>query len=138
MANIQKGEIPLTMGGVSYTLTLNLGAMIAAETALSTPDHPVSWGDIQKCVERGHLRHIRALFWAMLRKHHPNISLDAAGELIEQFGGEVSGAMFATQAAAAPDPVDAKAVESAGPRPRKARAVNGTGANSTAPPDASV
>jgi hypothetical protein len=138
MANIQKGETTLTLGGVSYTLTLNLAAMIAAESALSTPTRHVAWGEIQQLVETGHYTHIRALFWAMLRKHHPQISLEAAGELIEEFGGEVSGAMFATQTAAAPDQADAKAVESAGPRPRKARAVNGTGANSTAPPDASV
>jgi hypothetical protein len=138
MANIQKGEIPLTMGGVSYTLTLNIAAMIAAETVLSTPTHHVTWTEIQNCVQRESITHIRAMFWAMLRRNHPQISLEKAGELIEQFGGEVTGAMFATQAAAAPDQVDAKAVESAGPRPRKARAVNGTGANSIAPPDASV
>lgn len=137
MANRERGEVSLEVEGQPYVLVLDTNAMCELEDLLSTPERPVSFVEvIQKVVNGNSMRHLRALVWAALRRHHPTMTVKEAGDLISRAGGvqafgeQLNALVNSTQ----PDPGD---VESA--RPRKAQArKGGTGAISIAKPAASA
>ena len=123
MANPERGEVALTIGDRTYTLVLDMDGICQAEAAMSSPGQIVSITEIFYGAAIGSQRHARALVWASLQRHQPDISLQRAGELMAEFGGaekffEVVKELRKTTE---PDAEDK-------PRPRKARQVNGTGA----------
>lgn len=134
MANREKGEIPVVIAGISYTLVMNHAAMIAAEDAVSTPDREVTWDEFVARVARGSAKAFRVFIWAMFQKYHRELSLDQVGELIDAAGG--ADGLKAVMEAGAKASTPAKAdVQAMGARPRKARPNDGTGENSTSPAD---
>lgn len=139
MANPERGEVSITVDETTYTMVFNMGAMIAAEEKAEAIGMPLTWDEIVTRADKGSARCFRLFIWAMLSKHHPQLTLDQVSDLIDQVGGAI-GMQRAVQAAhrgLQPDPKDAQALGPA-PRPRRARAVNGTGARSTSRPVASV
>ena len=86
MANIYKGEVSLEIDGATYTLHAGINAIADAESVFSTVDHRVTFQTIVKEAEAGSVTHIRALLWAMLRRHHKNLSLSDVGDLIDRVG----------------------------------------------------
>lgn len=108
MANRDKGEVSLSLGGTPYTLVLNMAAMIAAEELAETPTSSPTWDEIVARWGKGSAKAGRIVAWALLRKYHPKLTLEQAGELIDDAGG---GEEFAkAYAAAQADPADAKAL----------------------------
>lgn len=139
MANPERGEVSITVGETTYTMVFNMGAMIAAEEKAEAIGMPLTWDEIVTKADQGSARCFRLFIWAMLIKHHPQVTLDQVSDLIDQVGGAL-GMQRAVQAAhrsVQPDRRDVQALGST-PRPRKARAVNGTGARSTSRPVASA
>lgn len=71
MPNALKGEVEFEAGGETYTLVLDFNALCELEGALTPGD------------DRNGPRASRATLWAALRRHHRNLSLNDAGDLIE-------------------------------------------------------
>lgn len=82
MANRQRGELEIDLGGRSYTLKLSLNSMCEMEGASGRP-----FPQIVTQVARGSLTDLRAFLWAALREHHPDLTIQAVGDLIEKAGG---------------------------------------------------
>jgi hypothetical protein len=144
MANRDKGEVGITIGGQPYTLVLDIDAMIAVEERLSTPDREVTFQDVMLKADRGSVTYTRLFFWALVQRHHPTVTLEAAGHLLMEAGGmqAVLKVLAPAVVAASPDPRDLKALgiklPKKGANPRKAQDGDGTGAISTASPVASA
>lgn len=134
MANPQKDEVSVEVDGRTYTLVFNFSAMVAAESkAEAIGLKHTTWEQIFEQVQSTRsARYIRLIIWAMLIKYHPDMSLEQAGQLIDSLTIQELSHVFASgQNAVTPDPKDAAALGAPSKRPRKARAVNGTGARST-------
>lgn len=127
MANRERGEVSLTVAGQVYTMVLDIAAICELEDLFSTKEREATFQDILQRVNRNSVRHIRGMVWAALRRHHRALTLEQAGQLIEDAGGLVAfGEKLAEIAKSTrPDPEDL----SEGNRPQKAqrRKVNGTG-----------
>jgi hypothetical protein len=139
MATLPKGEIPLTLGGVSYTLTLNIGTIMAAEQqAQRVTGEVVSWDDLVTRCMNSHVSSAVILFWALFQKKHPEVTLEATASLIERYGlGELANAFAVVLGETQPDPKDlAELGQGKNARPRKARA--GTGGSTTSTPAPSL
>lgn len=77
------------MKGVSqigeYKLAFDFNALCLAENEV---------GPLGKAMENmsaGSLTAVRALFWAGLQKHHPELSLTDAGDIAQEFGFDAVG-----------------------------------------------
>jgi len=119
MANTFKGEIALTHGGKSYKMTLDFNAMCDFETETGKNALIVLEG-----METGNITatHMRALMWAGLRQHHPDMTLPLAGKIL---AGNVD-AVARASAAASPEGGDAGNVPTPRTRtvkPKKGRAL---------------
>jgi hypothetical protein len=116
MANREKGEAAVEIGGVSYTLSINTNALCEIETLFSLGGKDVSFQDVLKRAAAGQIVAARGVLWGMLRQQHPDITLKKAGELLDQLGQEEL-ASHAT-----PDPTDVATLKEDAPaRPPKAR-----------------
>lgn len=87
MANRERGERSIEINGKTYTLVLDIDAMCALEDLFSTPEKEMSFGDVMARAERGSIRHLRGIWWATLRRHHPEMSLTDASALVQEMGG---------------------------------------------------
>jgi hypothetical protein len=92
MANRVIGEVSFKLGGKDYTMCFDNDALVQLEDQLDIGIVAITtemqkWG---KEPERVRLKWIRAMLWSGLRKHHPNMTIKQAGELIDSSsGGEV-------------------------------------------------
>jgi hypothetical protein len=87
MANPQRGEVPLTVGDRSFALVLDFDALCQLEDVLSVNGQVVTAQEAIYHAMRSSLKYTRALLWAGLRRHHKDVSLIQAGELISDLGG---------------------------------------------------
>lgn len=87
MANKERGEVSFQIEGQTYTLRLDLNALCEAEAVLSTPERMVTWQQALQMAERNSLSALRAILWASLQPHHPHLSLNDVGGLIQTMGG---------------------------------------------------
>jgi hypothetical protein len=141
MANTDKGEVSLEVGGTSYTLVHSFGGMIDAEDA-SEPifGRRLKWDEIAAGVNTGELREFNLFLYALLRKRHKALSVMAVRDLIDDIGGldALRETLQNTVRISEPDPDDLKALgDRKNGRPRKARN-DGTGASSASLPAASA
>lgn len=142
MANQHRGEMSVEVGGISYTLASSINATIEVEAMFSKAEgKKVTWKDILEQFNAGSMEHKRAVFWSTLRKHHPTITLEQAGDLSDALDAQLGGNAAVVEAVqtSAPDPADLQ--ELSIERPRKAQSrkrTNGTGASSTSRPESSV
>lgn len=80
--NPVRGESPLVVDGRAYTLVLDFNALCTAESALG-----IDIDEIIPRYERGlSLTLVRGMVWAALQRHHPEITIEKAGDLISQAG----------------------------------------------------
>jgi hypothetical protein len=142
--NRERGTVTVEVEGQTWSLVLDLNAMVAVEGHFSTPGQHVTILDVAQQLQRGSLTHARVVVWASLMQHHPDATLDDAGRVMLAGGATVMQALLTTltQALQA-DPQDLKAlgVEAAGARPRPAQpgasgrvSKRTTGAASISPP----
>ena len=98
MANPHKGEVSFTVDGKAYKAVLNTNALCALEKELGAKVHSLE----------NSLTTTRAVLWAGLRKHHPEVTLEATADLMDELGffaaGEVVRELF-TLAFPAADPL---------------------------------
>lgn len=99
MPNPYRGETQFVNGEDEYTLVFHVNALCEVEALLDKP-----WGRV--AVELGQrdgasLQTIRALIWAGLRTHHPEIKLAKAGDLISHLGMKRCGEVVVTALEAA-------------------------------------
>jgi hypothetical protein len=143
MANRERGELSVqARDGITYTFALGLNAQCEIEDRLSTPDRPVRFQDFIK--EELDAHRIRLIFWAASRRHHPELSEQDIGAVVDEaFVGivDVMGAVNRLIDVGMPTAADVQAaqVPGTGARPRKAQ-INGrgTGGASTSRPGGSV
>lgn len=142
MANRERGEVEITIGGTVYTLSLGFTAMAAAEGALSTPQKEVTFKEITSAVDRGRTTELHVLIWAVFQKHHRNVTLSDVDDLVAEAGVD----LFAQKikelvALIAPDPRDLEQLGvRVSPNPPVAQTApnRGTGGRSTSKPAARV
>lgn len=90
MANPHKGELAITAGGRPYVLQYTSDSLVELEDALDMGIMAIlaelqTWSTDPRKMR---LKWVRALFWAGLRAHHPEVDLKAAGELITEVEGK--------------------------------------------------
>ncbi len=142
MADRRKGEVPLHVNDKTYTLVVDINTMARLEEHFSTPEKFVTWPQILLRLKSGSMTYGRAFFWAALQRYHADVTIEQAGELIQEAGGfdGVTEQIAALVSSTAPDPADLKDLNIKPPNPRKAQTKKrrGTGGGSTSTPDASV
>lgn len=135
MANREKGEVTIDVEGTPYLLVMDFEAMCQLEDKLSTAEKDVTFVEVMQKADRGSLRHLRAVLWAALLRHQPDMTLQDVTALIDKLGGVagVHKALLAVNKATRPDAEDMPK----GKRPQKAQVngvTTGTGATSTSKP----
>lgn len=113
MANPLRGEVDLAFGDKTYTLRLSVNALCEAEALLGQ-----TVNEIIASLDR--VTTLRALMWAGLVEHHPNVTIIEAGDLIGLMGADMAGSKIGEALQAAFPQPDTNA------RPQKA-ARAGTG-----------
>lgn len=130
-ANPEKGEFGVQIGGRPYVLVSTYNGLIALQNLFTVKGDKPSVEAILTRAQQGDLEAIRGVFWSTLLRHHPEITVDQAGDLIQEAGGPgaVDAMLVQSGAASAPDPRDLAAIGGAGPNPpRAARKRHGTSA----------
>jgi len=84
MANPNRGQVDLEVGSKTYTLSFSINAMCELEDELGEPIAVIAAGLNNPAGVKVSI--VRALVWAALRDHHPDIDLKAAGELVSEAG----------------------------------------------------
>lgn len=126
-------EIALDAGGKVYTLAVGTNTLRALEQQFSTPDRRVTYQEVIAHANRNSMTHITGIVWAMLRKHHRDMTMDAVGDLIDEVGLAVIDARL-TEAVIEmiPDAADLQALGITPPNPQKAQPLKAvTGGRST-------
>jgi len=128
-ANPEKGEVPIVIGGQTYVCVMTFNGLIDLQNELAKGGALPTVESIMTRCENGELEAVRGVFWATLRRHHPQITIEQAGDLIQELGGQaaVDSLLQKTGKASGPDPRDLVAL-GGGTRPRKAAKPRGTGA----------
>lgn len=109
MANPFMGETEIELDGKKYTLYAGINALAEVEALFSTANKRVTVQEVMRLATEQSMTHIRGLVWAMLRKHHKDMTLEAVGDLIDRVGiGSIDQAFAQSMAQMAPDPDDLK------------------------------
>jgi hypothetical protein len=124
MANPHKGDMDVEIDGKTYTLRLDIDAICQLE-ALGQPLGFATFGAIGAAVDAGNVTLLRATMWAALRRHHAEVGMAEAGELIEALGVAETGPLIAKVIL-----LTFPAQEEGAARPRRRTARAGTGSAS--------
>jgi hypothetical protein len=129
-ANPEKGEFGIVIEGVSYVLVTTFNGLIDLQNHFAKDGSMPSIESILLRAQRGELEAVRAVFWSTLRRHHPQLTVEQAGDLIQAAGGAgaVDAMLANAGAASAPDPRDVEAVGGVPNPPKVARKRRGIGA----------
>jgi hypothetical protein len=84
MANPHRGEVRLSADGEDYTLSLSINAMCELEELLGEPIAKTAMG--LSAVETMKMTTVRAMLWAALRDHHPQVNIVDAGDIAAKAG----------------------------------------------------
>lgn len=82
MANPIKGEVSFESEGRQFKLVYNYNALCELEDLLGVGVNQIN--DLLADTKKMKLSTVRAVFWAGLREHHPEIDIRRAGEMITQ------------------------------------------------------
>lgn len=82
MANKLKGEVSFEVGEKSYTMRFSANALCELEDATDMGINAVASQISDPANLR--LKTVRAVFWAGLRDHHPEMTLHQAGEIVTE------------------------------------------------------
>lgn len=100
MANPEKGEVAFKAADAEYTLRYSTNAICELEDHLGRGLNAIV-ADLER------VSTVRALLWAGLRAKHPEITLKAAGEIMDKCGVPTTvGAVSDALKAAFPPPGD--------------------------------
>ena len=141
MANALKGEVDFQIGEKTYVMVIDVNSQVEVETLMSTPMQKVAWLEVyERAVKLHRMTEFRAIFWGCLRRYHREITLEQAGDLMEEAGGaEGFAKKFADLVfAVTPAKSDLETLGIKTDRPLKARATKrkaGTGTRSMPTPD---
>lgn len=80
MANPLKGEVGFESDGKQWKLVYNYNALCELEDLLGVGVNQIN--DLLSDTKKMKLSTVRAVFWAGLREHHPEIDIKQAGEMI--------------------------------------------------------
>lgn len=136
-ANPEKGEVALTVGDRSYIYVLDMNALCIAEKAMSKDEERlVTSQEIVLSSVMGSNRHTRFMLWAALQRHHPEVTLEDATDILGKIGGTQTLVQLLKdlRKSVEPDPEDVPK----GPRRARQKKTDGTGVPATSSPDASV
>lgn len=96
MANPARSEVALKVGDNDYTLKFSTNSICELEDRLDK-----GLNEIVRNMER--VATVRALLWAGLRHHHPEVTIAGAGEMIDSAGvGPITDAIGRALTAAFP------------------------------------
>lgn len=124
MANPHRGEATFTVEGVAYKAVFSTNAFCIAENALDLGTTEI----VARLLLKGRVGDARVVLWAALQEHHPDLTLEDVGGLIDALGQEETGAMIGKGVSLAmPALVKAKPGSPARPRPAAAPNASGTG-----------
>lgn len=147
-ANLQRGEVSITIDKQAYTLVLDMDAMCALEAHFQQAlGKEIFFPEIIEKAEKGSMVHLRGLLWCCLLRHQPKIQIGDINALVMHAGGLAPFTVTLMQLvkASEPDPKDVAALGVAGPEgggkvnPPVAQADRaGTGEGSTSSPAASA
>lgn len=87
MANRERGEASIDIDGKPYTMVLSLNAMAAVEELFSEPGKEVTFEQVSNRADAGSIRHVRGLIWGVLQDHHPELTVENVGLLVQRAGG---------------------------------------------------
>lgn len=138
MDNRELGEVSFEASGETYTLRYSQGAFIALEEHLNRGildifDELISWGpkrdkngkplsetqaEIEARVKRMRLGFCRSLFWAGFHDLHKDVSIERAGELMNQIGGMMGAYKLVVEGFSASWPATAEGKSEARPPKR--------------------
>lgn len=126
MANSEQGETSVQIDGVSYTLAIGTNAMCELETHFADAGTPLTFQQVMARVQARSAVAARAMFWALLRRHHKDMTVQDAGDLLDRLGiATLHTALMRLSTHAVPDKKDLQELGADAPaNPRKAR-VNG-------------
>lgn len=110
-------ERTLEIEGQSYRLVLDINAQVLIEETKGCV-----FQDVVKRMLEGSRTDERLLFWAGLQRHHPDITLAKAGDLMSAAAELPEAMMAGALQETTPDPQDTKALGMKPKRPRKAPA----------------
>lgn len=134
MANKDKGEVDMTLGGKRYTFKLGTNALIEAQELLSTPTRLVSIDEMRVGLQAGRLKYIQVLLWAGLQKFHAGMTVEDVNDMLDAANeGEIRVLLNGLGLTMVPSPEDVKELKEgvAKKNSRKVRARRGTGGNSS-------
>jgi hypothetical protein len=131
MVNAHKGDVALEVGGKTYTLRYSHSALIKLEKQLDQSIMRIMQ-DIGKADEM-RIGTLVAILWAGLQKHHPDLSVDEACELLDEKGDDAS--VIDVIGDAFQKAFNAPGTKGTNPQQKD---VNGTGMNSSSNTSASV
>lgn len=142
MANREKGEVSVDIGGKTYTLLVNMHAWALAQDALTKGDAVPGLDMLSKRLSSGHMLSIIAVFWAALQQYHADevLTIRHATTLLEKSEGKAAEALVKAVNQSGADKADLRELGVEG-NPTKARSekrANGVGETSTSTPAASV
>ena len=81
-ANPEKGEVELVVGDVTYVLVTSFAGMLALQNLHTVDGVKPTIESILSKAAAGDLEAFRDVFWALFRRHHPDMTLDQADRLI--------------------------------------------------------
>lgn len=70
MANRERGEVDLALGGRTYTLRLSLNALCRLQDVLATNGEPLRFEDLATRMAKPDVPDMVAVFWASLQEFH--------------------------------------------------------------------
>jgi len=86
MANPQKGELDIDIAGKTYRLALDLNALCEFQDLVYPNDPDFDMGDTIARIGKGNFILSRALFWATLRRYHPEMTIRDVSDLVSGYG----------------------------------------------------
>jgi hypothetical protein len=83
---MEKDELVLQSGGKSYTLSLDVNALCEIEALFDKDGHDASFMELIPQLTRN-FRGLRKLAWLTLHAHHPELTEQDAGRIVQDNGG---------------------------------------------------
>jgi hypothetical protein len=84
MVNPLRGEVALDVEGTTYVLCLDINAIIEVENLLDIGIADVA--NLFNDPARIRAGNVRAMLWAALQRHHPDVTLAWAGKIVGRIG----------------------------------------------------
>lgn len=88
MANPHRGEVALKVGDLDYKLSFSINAMCELEDLMDRPIAEIASSLNDPASLR--MSTVRAIAWAALRDHHPDVDIKSAGIMVTSIGINVA------------------------------------------------